>query len=79
MAASVISSRSRRTLAFLPLMVVRFMASMTSSTAALGTPTVEKLSVMLIGPISRPLRWVSLAMAPTRSLGRTPSARPSPT
>ena len=53
----------------LPWIVVCLIAAITASAAAAGTSTVEKLSVMLIGPMSRPVRSDSLAMAPTRSPG----------
>ena len=48
------------------------MAAMTSSTASSGTSTSENRSAISMAPMSRPLRPVSLAMAPTRSLGRMP-------
>ena len=46
---------------------------------ASGTPTIENCSVILIGPISRPLRLLSLAIRPTRSPGRMPTLRPRAT
>jgi hypothetical protein len=54
------------------MMVVRFMASITSSTAPLGTPTVAK-SVMLIGPIyarSGASRWLWLDRSWAAAVGR---------
>ena len=70
--------RSRRIVGRLPLIVVCLIAAITASAAASGTSTVEKRSAMSIGPMSRPLRSDSLAMAPTRSPGRMRSLRPRP-
>ena len=57
----------------------RAIAAITASTEDAGTPTTDECSVMRIGPISRPGRPLSLAIAPTRSAGRTPPLRPTPT
>ena len=46
-------------------------AVITSSAAAAGTSTTEYLKVISMAPICRPDRLVSLAIAPTRSCGRT--------
>ena len=54
-------------------------AAMTSSAASAGTSTIEKRSAIRMAPMSLPPRRVSLAMAPTRSAGRTPELRPMPT
>jgi hypothetical protein len=39
----------------------------------------DERSVIVIGPMSRPFNSVSLAIAPTRSAGRMPALRPTPT
>lgn len=52
---------------------------MTSSALGAGTSTSENFSKISIAPMSRPRRLDSLAIAPTRSLGRTRAARPSET
>ncbi len=52
---------------------------MTDSAIFSGTSTSENRSAIWIEPTSRGLTFASLTMAPTRSPGRTPAARPAPT
>src|ERR1019366_8540724 len=51
---------------------------MTDSAIFSGTSTSENRSAIWIEPTSRGLTLASLTMAPTRSPGRTPAARPAP-
>ena len=53
--------------------------AITSSAAPTGTSTSENRSAISIEPMSRPFSPVSPVIAPTRSCGRTPARRPSPT
>ena len=62
-----------------PLISVPRSASITSSAAPSGTSTNENRSWISIDPTSRPDRLDSPVMAPTRSCGRIPAARPMPT
>ena len=64
------------TRALRPLINVACNEEMTSSTASVGTSTVENLCVISMAPMSRPDRLVSPAIAPTRSCGRIFAAWP---
>ena len=70
-------SRRGRAITRLPRIVVPRSARMTSSVADSGTSTNENRSAISMAPMSRESRPASLAIAPTRSPGRTPAFRPS--
>jgi len=59
--------RSRRTVTFLPLILLARSAVMTASARSSGTSTSENRSEMSISPTWRPVRPASPVMAPTRS------------
>ena len=71
--------RSRRIVAFRPLIIVALRALMTSSAADSGTSTRANRWWISIEPMSRPFSPVSPVIAPTRSPGRIPASRPAPT
>src|ERR1035441_5344690 len=73
------ASLSRLTTTFCPRIIVPRRARMTDSAIFSGTSTSENRSAIWIEPTSRGLTLASLTMAPTRSPGRTPAARPAPT
>ena len=56
-----------RRLVQVPAALAVGLAVSTLSTLRSGTPTIANFSVIFIGPISRPTRSVSLAIAPTKS------------
>lgn len=74
--SAFVAFRSRRAVTLLPRSFVPRKAAMTRSALSLATSTSENLSPISIAPMSRISRWASLAMAPTRSPGRTPALRP---
>ena len=69
-------STKRRAPTDLPRTTALDIAATTASTDDTGTPTIDEFSLMRIGPICAPARPASLAIAPTRSAGRTPPRRP---
>ena len=78
-AALLQTASLRRQIPRLPRIVVARSAWMTSSATSPGTSTSEKPSAISIAPISLESMPASLAIAPTRSPGRTPALRPNDT
>ena len=69
---------SLRTLTFCPRIFVAFSAAIIRSASASGTSTNENLSAISIAPSERDGTSASPVIAPTRSPGRMPAARPAP-